>query len=165
MCHQYINEPTHIKRSGTTKNLSIRLIYIHVLRYLAVQLKGLCKVWWPLFESSGVASSVSVWIVALLVSFKLRLNVALLTCQDAAVDRWLLPFRFLVQCWFAVVVVDCNKRLSDVVMFVSSLVTGTVRLLLLNEFMERYVEFVPWFTFDTWRGILTDPEMRIEKTG
>lgn len=115
----------------------IKLIYIHVLRYLVGWSKGLCNNFWPLFALTGVnSSSVVCWFVALLLSLKFRVKEVLLTRQDAVDDRWLFPFRFLVQCCVAAVV-DCNKRLSDVVMLVSSFPPGTVRLLLLNEFIVR----------------------------
>lgn len=136
--HQF-TFPEKVERSKRTSRWKateklFKLIYIHVLRYLVAS-KGL---FWPLLVLTGVrSSSVVFWFVALLLSLKLRVRLALLARQDAFNDRWLFPFKFLVQCWLAAVVVDCKRRLSDVVMFVSSVTPGTVRLLLLNEFIER----------------------------
>ena len=128
----------------------LRWIYIHVFRYFASQSNGLLgQLLLVVLLVAIMPSSLDVF-VTLLLPFKLRLISFLLlpftvlllvhirTCQDRD-DFWLpLPFLAVVHLWLAVFVVDCNKRLSDVSMVVSSLPFWAVwLLLLLNEFIER----------------------------
>lgn len=134
------------------------LIYIHVLRYLASQSNGLFG---QLFFSLLSVSS-QLWFATLL-PFKLSpksprtpqwmlLFVQILTCQDMAV-RCPLPFLALdVFHRWLLLVVDCKRRLSVVSILASSLPFCVIRLLLLNEFMERKFEFVVvWFVhFVIW---------------
>ena len=68
-------------------NKPIKLIYIHVLRYLVVYSKGLCKMFLPPLKLTGVSSWSVVKFADFVLSLKLRLKVALSARQDVELDR------------------------------------------------------------------------------